>query len=75
MHRYNNQDHSMLTAMTAVDQILAGKVDKAAIWEINTEEEYHEEKAEQMEFGEPSALGERKIGDAIEVHRRYWKGL
>jgi protoporphyrinogen oxidase len=44
MHKYNNQDHSMLTAMTAVDQIVAGKIDKAALWEINTEQEYHEEK-------------------------------
>jgi len=44
MHKYNNQDHSMLTAMTAVDQIIAGKIDKAALWEINTEQEYHEEK-------------------------------
>ncbi len=45
MHKYNNQDHSMLTAMTAVDQIVAGRIDKAALWEINTEQEYHEEKA------------------------------
>jgi protoporphyrinogen oxidase len=45
MHKYNNQDHSMLTAMTAVDQIIAGHIDKAALWEINTEQEYHEEKA------------------------------
>jgi protoporphyrinogen oxidase len=44
MHRYNNQDHSMLTAMTAVDQIVAGVRDPEAIWAINTEEEYHEEK-------------------------------
>lgn len=44
MHRYNNQDHSMLTAMVAVDNIVAAKVDKANIWDINTEEEYHEEK-------------------------------
>jgi protoporphyrinogen oxidase len=44
MHKYNNQDHSMLTAITAVDGILAGHVDKAALWEINTEQEYHEEK-------------------------------
>jgi protoporphyrinogen oxidase len=43
MHKYNNQDHSMLTAMTAVDGIVAGHVDKAALWEINTEQEYHEE--------------------------------
>jgi protoporphyrinogen oxidase len=45
MHKYNNQDHSMLTAMHAVDGIVAGKVDKQALWEINTEQEYHEEKA------------------------------
>ena len=44
MHKYNNQDHSMLTAMAVVDGIVAGKVDKAGLWEINTEQEYHEEK-------------------------------
>jgi protoporphyrinogen oxidase len=44
MHKYNNQDHSMLTAMHAVDGIVAGNTDKAALWEINTEQEYHEEK-------------------------------
>ncbi|MDR0748201.1 MAG: NAD(P)/FAD-dependent oxidoreductase [Tannerellaceae bacterium] len=43
-HRYNNMDHSMLTAMTAVDCILANKSDKSVIWEVNTEEEYHESK-------------------------------
>ncbi len=44
MHKYNNQDHSMLTAMTAVDNIIAGNMDKSSLWEINTEQEYHEEK-------------------------------
>jgi len=44
MHRYNNQDHSMLTAMVSVDNILEGRTDKTNIWDINTEEEYHEEK-------------------------------
>jgi len=44
MHRYNNQDHSMLAAMTVVDNILACRVDKSNIWEVNTEDEYHEEK-------------------------------
>jgi protoporphyrinogen oxidase len=44
MHKYNNQDHSMLTAMAVVDGIAAGHVDKAALWSINTEQEYHEEK-------------------------------
>lgn len=44
MHRYNNQDHSMLTAMLAVDNILAGITDKSNLWEVNLEGEYHEEK-------------------------------
>lgn len=44
MHKYNNSDHSMLTAMTAVDNIIANKTGKENIWEINTEMEYHEEK-------------------------------
>ena len=44
MHKYNNQDHSMLTAMTAVDGIVAGHIDKAALWGINTEQDYHEER-------------------------------
>jgi protoporphyrinogen oxidase len=43
MHRYNNQDHSMLTAMVAVDNIIAGETGKANLWDINTEQEYHEE--------------------------------
>ena len=44
MHRYNNQDHSMLTAMTAVDNIVADLEDNANIWEVNAEQVYHEEK-------------------------------
>lgn len=43
-HRYNNMDHSMLTAMNTVDAIKAGSKDKSAIWNVNTEEEYHESK-------------------------------
>jgi protoporphyrinogen oxidase len=43
MHKYNNQDHSMLTAMTAVDNIIAGVQGKDNVWSINTEMEYHEE--------------------------------
>lgn len=44
MHRYNNMDHSMLTAMEAVDCIKNGNTDKSRIWSVNTEQEYHEEK-------------------------------
>ena len=46
MHKYNNQDHSMLTAMVAVDNIIAGSTDKSNLWEINTEQEYHEHRKE-----------------------------
>jgi protoporphyrinogen oxidase len=46
MHKYNNQDHSMLTAMTAVENIVNGVTSKDNIWAVNTEMEYHEEKAE-----------------------------
>ena len=49
MHRYNNQDHSMLTAMMAVDDILSGNTDKNALWEVNTEMDYHEEKQKEDE--------------------------
>lgn len=43
MHRYNNQDHSMLTAKLAVEAILDGTTDKAAIWAVNIGDDYHEE--------------------------------
>lgn len=44
MHRYNNQDHSMLTARLAVEAILAGSTDKAAIWAVNIDDDYHEDR-------------------------------
>ncbi len=40
MHRYNNQDHSMYTAMLSVENLLGASHD---IWSVNVEEEYHEE--------------------------------
>lgn len=42
MHRYNNQDHSMYTAMLTVENIVSGT--GYDVWEVNVEEEYHEEK-------------------------------
>jgi protoporphyrinogen oxidase len=45
MHCYNNQDHSMLAARAAVDCIVHGSSDKSALWSVNAEEEYHEEKS------------------------------
>jgi protoporphyrinogen oxidase len=43
MHRYNNQDHSMLTAMLAVDNILEGRADDTNLWDVNLEMVYQEE--------------------------------
>ena len=43
MHKYNNQDHSMLTAMRAVDNVLTDAGHD--VWAVNVEEEYHEEDA------------------------------
>jgi len=40
MHKYNNQDHSMLTAMLAVKNILGANYD---LWQVNADQEYHEE--------------------------------
>lgn len=45
-HRYNNMDHSMATAMRAVDCISGEISDKNIIWEVNTEKEYHETKTD-----------------------------
>jgi len=44
MHKSNNMDHSMLTVMTAVGNIINNVNSKENIWSINAEEEYHEEK-------------------------------
>ena len=43
-HRYNNMDHSMLTAIHAADAIKHNSTDKGAVWNVNQEKEYHEQK-------------------------------
>jgi protoporphyrinogen oxidase len=43
-HRYNNMDHSMVTAFETVNNILSGRRDKGNIWNVNVEKEYHETK-------------------------------
>lgn len=45
-HRYNNMDHSMVTAFEAVYNIQNNILDKSNVWNVNTEKEYHEEKGE-----------------------------
>jgi protoporphyrinogen oxidase len=53
MHRYNNQDHSMLTAMLAIDNIDGDQ--KHDLWSVNVEAEYHEESAKKDGSGGRSA--------------------
>lgn len=43
-HRYNNMDHSMVTAFEAVKNITTGSKDKSNVWSVNTDEAYHEKK-------------------------------
>ncbi len=45
MHKYNNMDHSMLTAMLSVENILGANHD---LWNVNADQEYHEEKVEEI---------------------------
>jgi protoporphyrinogen oxidase len=43
MHRYNNMDHSMLSAIEAARLAASGSQDRAPIWSVNAEDDYHEE--------------------------------
>lgn len=45
-HRYNNMDHSMATSFEAVKCIVSSSTDKSALWNVNTEKSYHEERAD-----------------------------
>lgn len=56
MHRYNNQDHSMLSARAAVQAIIGGRTDKAALWAVNVDDSYHEEVEEQAQDVGATAL-------------------
>lgn len=47
LHRYNNSDHSMLTAMRAVENLTAGTAHD--LWEVNAESVYHEEEVEDQQ--------------------------
>lgn len=57
MHKYNNQDHSMMTAMLAVKNILAGKREYN-VWQVNQDAEYHEEV-------NPGSTGTRAVPRAV----------
>jgi len=64
MHKYNNQDHSMMTAMLSARNILAGQA-IYDVWEVNEDAEYHEHDA----GGATSASGLRAVPRALEATR------
>ena len=62
MHKYNNQDHSMMTAMLTVENIVAGE-QRYNIWEVNEDAEYHEQVREHEQTGASAsgATGLRQV--------------
>jgi protoporphyrinogen oxidase len=54
MHKYNNQDHSMLTAMLAVENIFGAEHN---LWQVNAEQEYHEEATSRVGESMPQSKG------------------
>jgi protoporphyrinogen oxidase len=68
MHRYNNQDHSMYTAMLTAENIATGTTHD--VWSVNVEEEYHEESSGN---GDRPATGARGTGrDAPVISREHY---
>ncbi|CAA9231492.1 MAG: Gll1135 protein [uncultured Acidimicrobiales bacterium] len=68
MHRYNNQDHSMLTAMLTAENIATGSTHD--VWSVNVEEEYHEEGAADTDS---PRVGTRGTGrDAPVISREHY---
>jgi hypothetical protein len=61
MHKYNNQDHSMFTAMMTVDNMLGASHD---VWSVNTDFDYHEEQRV-----------DEKVGDAVEASKTGEAGV
>jgi len=68
MHRYNNQDHAMMTAMLTVENIKAG-ARVYDVWQVNEDAEYHEAGAEGAEAGLPKVSADQAaaLGSLREV--------
>ena len=56
MHRYNNQDHAMMTAMLTARNIVAGRR-VHDVWQVNEDAEYHEAGEEGQDVDAQAALG------------------
>ncbi len=66
MHKYNNQDHSMLTAMMAIWNMQGASHD---IWAVNTDFEYHEEQRLESPAAADAATGGRGAAEGIMTAR------
>jgi len=64
MHKYNNQDHAMMTAMLTVENIRLGRR-AFDVWNVNQDAEYHEEgeagARQELTEGAASALGSERL--------------
>jgi hypothetical protein len=63
MRRYRYEDHSMLAAMMAVDDIMAGRTDITSPREVKTERDYHEGKRS-TECREPAGYSPELMGNS-----------
>jgi protoporphyrinogen oxidase len=71
MHRYNNQDHSMYTAMLTAENIATGS--DHDVWDVNVEEEYHETTSVDEDEGDNPRVGTRGTGrDAPVIPRQHY---
>lgn len=75
LHRYNNQDHAMLTGMLAVRNFILGE--RNDLWSVNTDAEYHEEMPIETEIGAPdiTEVLEGVLADAFPKLDRVALGL
>lgn len=68
MHKYNNQDHSMLTAMLAVRNLFGESHD---LWAVNVDEEYQEEQRVAVPTRPSGPVGQRTQPELVPLHARY----
>ncbi len=68
MHRYNNADHSMMTAMLTAKNIL-GASPAHDVWDVNVEEDYHEEQVTRNADGTQSGVSQAETAQTAETAR------
>jgi hypothetical protein len=72
MHKYNNQDHSMMTGLLAVENILGANYD---LWEVNADQEYQEEFQGERSEGLGRSLAELAAGQPMVPERIHLRAV